>query len=484
MPRARSLLPVSLLTLSACSPTVSKDAPVDSEMCVDSSCSIPGSPSAGNGQTANTTTGSNSGGASAVAGAGNTATTGGADQAAPGGASTSGGETSAAGADAAVGGMTAASGAAAAGSPPDDIPMGGGTAGSGDAGAGAQAGAAGTNELPEPLPWQGAIAAELTDTLLQSEYDSWKAAFTQACPDGSSVVVKDGGQVVSEGIAYGMLLSVAFDDRPLFDGLWQHYTDHVDENGLMNWSMGVCDAAGNNNANAATDAELDAAMALLQANSLWQEPAYLAAAEDLTQRIIQYETEMCDAKLVLRPGDFHGGCSDPENPRLNPSYFSPGYYRAFAYHFPDQAATWLQLIDNSYELFELYQARMDGLVPDWSAVDGSDWYGAGYSWDACRTPWRVAVDYAWSADPRAVTFLGNLVGWIESAGGGMPAGEDWQKNSAFQGAFALAAINDQARLDSYVSAWLSAGGDDSPYFQAILRVLYMLPAAGRFPSTL
>ena len=89
--------------------------------------------------------------------------------------------------------------------------------------------------------------------MLQSEYDSWKSRLVQTCTNGSAVVVKDGGQVVSEGIAYGMLIAVGMGDQVLFDALWQFYTEHLDAQGLMNWSMAVCDPPGNNNANAATD---------------------------------------------------------------------------------------------------------------------------------------------------------------------------------------------------------------------------------------
>lgn len=67
---------------------------------------------------------------------------------------------------------------------------------------------------------------------------------------------------------------------------------------------------------------------------------------------------------------------------------------------------------------------------------------------------------------------------------GLP-GAAQEHNSAFIGAFALAGITDQAKLDSYVNAWLAdKQGDDKPYFQGTLRVLYLMTAAGRFSSGL
>jgi endo-1,4-beta-D-glucanase Y len=329
--------------------------------------------------------------------------------------------------------------------------------------------------------WHGATSATVTDSMLQTEYAAWKTAHTQACSNGSWVVVKD-GSVVSEGIGYGMLLAAGMNDQPLFDNLWKYYQDHLDANGLMNWATGLCDSPGNNMANAATDGDLDSAMALVQAAARWPSGGYLAQAQSLSGKIAQFESELCTSRRILKPGDVFGGCSDTANPKINPSYFAPGYYKVFAHYFPDQAATWTALTDGSYELYVILQARLANLVPDWSKYDGSDWYGAGYSYDACRTPFRVAVDYDWSGDARAKTFMTNISGWVD-ANGGLPSAAQ-QQNSAFIGAFALAGAYDPTKFNGYMSAWLGAKMDDTPYFQGTLRVLYLLVAAGRFSSTL
>jgi hypothetical protein len=57
-----------------------------------------------------------------------------------------------------------------------------------------------------------------------------------------------------------------------------------------------------------------------------------------------------------------------------------------------------------------------------------------------------------------------------------------QQNSAFIGGFALAGIYDQTKFNGYVTAWMGAQMDDAPYFQGSLRLLYLLLAAGKFPS--
>jgi endo-1,4-beta-D-glucanase Y len=341
------------------------------------------------------------------------------------------------------------------------------------------AGASNAGATP-PTIWNSAKSVNVTDTQLQSEYDAWKVAHVEPCDGGASVVLND-GNVVSEGIGYGMLLSVAMADQASFDGFWKYYQDHLDKNGLMNWKTGKCEASGNNNQNAATDADLDATMALVQAAARWPSAGYLPKAQALAGKIIQFESDMCDGRRVLRPGDAFGGCSDPNDKRINPSYFAPGYYKVFAHYFSDQASSWMALGDGSYQLYAIYQARMGNLVPDWSGPDGSD-NGSQYWYDACRTPWRVATDYAWTGDTRAKTFMQNVSSWVDQNGGLPQAAQ--QQNSAFIGAFALAGGYEQGKFDAYMSAWSSSQVDDTPYYQGTLRVLYLLVAAGKFSSTL
>jgi endo-1,4-beta-D-glucanase Y len=357
----------------------------------------------------------------------------------------------------------------------------GGKAGSAAAagGTGANSGAAGAAVLP--VTWNSAKSATISDVQLAAEYGAWKLAHVESCSKtGSFVVVKD-GSVVSEGIGYGMLLAAGMADQTLFDGLWKYYQDHLDKDGLMNWQTGKCDAPGDNMQNAATDADLDTTMALVQAAKRWPMGGYLPKAQTLASKIVQFETDMCSGRRVLRPGDAFGGCNDANDKRINPSYFSPGYYKVFAHYFPDQAATWTGLADGSYQLYAVYQARMDNLVPDWSGPDGSD-MGYSYSYDACRTPWRVAIDYAWTGDTRAKTFMQNISLWVDTHGG-LPIAAQAQ-NSAFVGSFALAGAYDQGKFDSFMTSWLGATLDDAPYFQGTLRVLYLLVAAGKFSSTL
>jgi endo-1,4-beta-D-glucanase Y len=314
-----------------------------------------------------------------------------------------------------------------------------------------------------------------------TEYASWKTAFVQECTANASAVVKNGGGVYSEGIGYGMLLAANNNDQPLFDKLWKFYTDHVDKNGLMNWSMDACAAPGDNTANAAADGDLDAALGLVVANKVWG--GYLTKAQSLIGKIKQFETDSCSGGMVvLRPGDAWGGCSDPGNKgKVNPSYFSPGHYRVFATVDTANAAFWTQLAGDSYTLLAQYQTAMNGLVPEWGYNDGRI-DSATYDYNACRTPWRVAMDYMWFCTPEAKTFLQKISTFVDSKGGVTSTG--YANNSAFVGAFADSGIAvSQAKIDAYVKSWMGATSmDDTPYFQGTLRRLYLLVAGGQFLS--
>src|SRR6185436_2178788 len=159
-----------------------------------------------------------------VAGAGGTGATGIAGASGSGNTSGTGGS--------ATGGAAAGSGA------------GGGNAGTG----GVTTGTAGTGGTAPSVVIPGAgncippAAANPADAA--AAYAKWKTDILTSDgaggflrprrPNSSGAVVNS---TVSEGVAYGMLLSVYADDQPTFDKLWQYsqIPSHLDANGLMHW---------------------------------------------------------------------------------------------------------------------------------------------------------------------------------------------------------------------------------------------------------
>src|SRR5690606_3113315 len=136
-------------------------------------------------------------------------------------------------------------------------------------------------------------------------YNAWKTNYVVTC-SGGRYRVKFGPDedhnTVSEGVAYGMLLSVYAADKGLFDGLWAYYKQFRNGNGVMDWKISGCDG-GVVSSGAATDAELDAAMALIIASEQWNSTTYRNDAVALIQAI--KNTEMATNGQTLN-GDQWG----------------------------------------------------------------------------------------------------------------------------------------------------------------------------------
>ncbi|MET0411426.1 MAG: glycosyl hydrolase family 8 [Polyangiaceae bacterium] len=338
--------------------------------------------------------------------------------------------------------------------------------------------------LVSAQPRNGLKATVVNEDKVLRAFLKWKQDFYRTCDDGSSYILKtditQGDAVVSEGIGYGMLIAVAVGDRPMFDGLWKHYEDRRNDNGVMHWRYAPC--GGRTGDNGASDADLDAAMGLVLGESRWG--GYAEDARALIDTIGTNETQICGgSQTVLKPGDSWGGCDI-----VNPSYFSPGYYRRFAQFQPERADFWNDFTADTYALLDNYQGQRDGLIPDWARPDGSLFNDGRevFGYEAVRGPWRVAVDYVWSGNEDARAFLQGMAAHVDTKGGlaQLADADDFEdkRNSAFLGTLSLPGIvTTQAAFDQYVADWEAYEKDDVWYYQATLRLLSLLLAGGYFP---
>ncbi len=344
----------------------------------------------------------------------------------------------------------------------------------------------------------GFKTTKLTNDDAITEFNNWKQNFTETCPDGSvRVKFDDLTQTVSEGIGYGMLLAAYHADKGLIDGLWKYYNAHLDINGLMDWKIEGCTQT-RLGSFAATDAELDVAAALVVASKQWPATlSYVADAKVLIGKIKQFETTTSNGLNLLKPGDGFGGASC-----LNASYFSPAYYRLFAQFDNTSAAFWNKMADDSYTLINLNAHSTTGLVSDWQKADGTPggascgvnyaYNGTRYSYDAARTPWRIAVDYLWWGTPAAKTYIDKVSDWVAGPLGGIANVRDGfqqngtvtglYQNSTFIGAFAVSAMgSSQSRVDGFTTYFKSlTTANDPNYFNRTLRPIYMLTLTKNF----
>jgi endo-1,4-beta-D-glucanase Y len=330
----------------------------------------------------------------------------------------------------------------------------------------------------------------------KNNYDTWKTNFVEGCSNGRYRVKFDSSwETVSEGIGYGMLLSVYMADKTLFDGLWLYYKDNVNSNKVMNWKINGC--SGTIGQNGATDAELDAAFALIVADYQWASAGTINYKNDATALISAIKNHEVEANTyVLKPGDQFGGSQI-----TNPSYFSPAYYRVFG-TFTNDTAFWNQVAAKSYTIINnnlTQNNAVGGLVSDWCEASGAYSSQAGgyanggkmYTYDAARTPWRIAVDYLWHGNADAKAYAKKSSDFVRvNLGGSLNIKDGYNQNGSvsgqwhnatFVGAFACAAMagENQNHLDaSYTD--LKNLNEPNSYFIHTLKTLYSFLLTGNF----
>jgi endoglucanase len=286
-----------------------------------------------------------------------------------------------------------------------------------------------TQTLACPCLASGAeVALELpvesihSDLLLES-WQAYRTRFIQA--DGRVIDREDSDRTVSEGQAYAMLRAVAINDPDTFNRTYtwaQNNLARVDAAGqpsdllwAWKWGQRPDGSWGSLDPNFATDADIDAATALIFAAERWSCPQYLDDARALLADIWEHGTlELPDGSRQLIPGPADAFRLEPAQIILNPSYFAPASFRLFAQVDPDH--DWKQLIDSGYGMLDdLAGFSATGLPPDWVAYTPAlgtyrqlplDYpLQSRYSFDAYRVWWRIAQDAAWFNEPRAQAYL-------------------------------------------------------------------------------
>ena len=204
--------------------------------------------------------------------------------------------------------------------------------------------------------------------------------------DGRVVRHDQGGDTVSEGQAYALLLAVADRDEERFARVWDWTRTHLKRtDGLLAWRWKDGRVVDDE---PAADADLDAARALLLAAERFDEPRYRDAARDLKQAIVDGETTWAADRTVLVAGPW----ARDGTIVANPSYWSPKAFQQLGFEKVEQSSR--QLTERLLET---------GLPPDWARVEPFGIFPSGppsggdaaYSYDAVRLPVRLAE----SCDP-------------------------------------------------------------------------------------
>jgi hypothetical protein len=200
------------------------------------------------------------------------------------------------------------------------------------------------------------------------------------------------------------------------------------------------------------------AWALLMADKQWVTSpklgAYLPIAQAQIGRI--WAADVYQSKLP-NLGDSWGDWNT-----LNISYFAPAYYREFA--IVDPSDDWAATIKTTYDtiannLNATNGNQANGLVPGFSSSQGGPPAQTGstttnpftYQYDACRTPFRIGLDWCFNGEPRAQAYVA-LTSHFFSGIGVKSTVDGYQLNGAPMGSAASSPFMGPAGVGAMSSA--------------------------------
>ena len=346
-------------------------------------------------------------------------------------------------------------------------------------------------------------------SMIKEHFNKWKNAWYDAsrgyilAPEGTC-------STVSEAIAYGMLIAVYMDDgtngaKDMFDKLYGTWKSNGGSGAGMNWRVG-CDAG----TGSASDADFDAALALIMASKQWNDASYLSDA----QTIISWMSSHDISGTKIKPGS-------QWDDAFNPSYATLANFRVFAA--VGGSGDWNGVATWGANEIKACQNQTTGLVPDWCTWDShqptktsasvQQSEAAGFFDDAARTPWRTAWDYYWFGTASSKTFNATITKWLYDAAKvaseinsgysveGKPE-KTVKRNfasSTFSGGLGLASASDDSEkgkkylgtVYSYLASKTACakaegcGEGTNPgekYYPSTLNLLYLLLLTGNMPN--
>lgn len=279
-----------------------------------------------------------------------------------------------------------------------------------------------------------------------SYYDSWKSAYVKnnlsSLPGGYYIkggITGDAEGFVplgsSEGQGYGMVITALMagydpNAKTIYDGLFKTartYKSSANPN-LMGWVVADSKSA-QGHFGSATDGDIDIAYSLILAHNQWGSSGavnYLAEAKKMI-------TDGIKASYVTNTYRLNLGDWDSKTAlNTRPSDWMLSHLRAFYEVTGDD--TWNRVIDSLYSVYNQFIASYSpntGLISDFVVGNppkpAPEWYldefqeTNQYSYNACRVPLRIVMDYALYGDTRAKTISDKIAAWIKGKTGGQPA---------------------------------------------------------------
>jgi oligosaccharide reducing-end xylanase len=330
--------------------------------------------------------------------------------------------------------------------------------------------------------------------------------------------------VRTEGMSYGMMITVELNHKAEFDALWNWAKTYMYVSDpkapsyeYFAWS---CKTDGTHNSDgAAPDGESYFAMALLFAANRWPGDAgiydYHAEAEKLL-------TAMVHREVITAPGKYGPHSVGPEmhaappiilfvpeimpHPFTDPSYHLPAFYELWARWGPTGDRDFWENAAAASRAFFPKAANADtGLAPDYANFDGSPMVNrfsqsGKFGYDAWRTASNWSVDWSWwhkSPDEQALS--DRIQKFFQSQGidtygpvytlDGKPQGstpglthEEHPEGLVGTNAVAGLAATDRARARLFTEALWNTPipSGKSRYYDGMLYLMSLMHAGGEF----
>ena len=284
--------------------------------------------------------------------------------------------------------------------------------------------------------------------------DGQKTVYYETADNMAFIYDTGSNDVRSEGMSYGMMISVQTNHRAEFDKLWRWakrymaYPKNTPWDGYFCWQ---CSRDGKQIGNSnASDGELYFATALFLAAERWNEPQYAEEANEILEKCMSKTGEGGVYNLYNRDNYLITFVPDKVGKEFSdPSYQLPAFLDKWAKMAAKNRSFWKKAAKAARQHLIDSSDPVTGLYPDYSNYDGSAyrWPHAGYDtsiymYDAIRCAMNVGMDYyLWGKDKKRQTaVMSRLLSFFKS---------DDYKHARFS-------LDGKKRFDEYTHGMLGA----------------------------
>jgi endo-1,4-beta-D-glucanase Y len=319
---------------------------------------------------------------------------------------------------------------------------------------------------------------------VKTEYDKWlKKSGTLTSCGSDKLFINAGGEYKVEAIGFAAFIFAYMGDSARFASTYNFYKANLTTaaGGMMGWHGGC---GGPSDQGGATDGDVDVALGLIVAHWQWPNAGYLekaiAVIKVLKKMVVNCKDAKGDSIKCLTMGYNFGGCS-----MTDISYYNPAAFREYAKVIgnAEDSVMWVKLANDTYTILNAGANATTGLVADRQSVTGSP--QGNYADDACRTPWRITLDYLWNGNEKAkewcikISNFAKTVG-IKKIGGSLSlSGQSGGTHeSKYVGGFVIAAMaNSQEMVDEF-AAEMKNLNDSWNWFTYVLKFCYLITLTG------